>query len=410
MATISYAQNSEDVMLQRAFAHIERGFYVDVGAFHPETDSVTQAFYQRGWRGINIEPERNGAKSLKRDRPEDLNLRVVIGQSAGMRTFHQIAGTGLSTSSGEIAQKAADEHGFEIESVTLPCFTLSQILQDQEIDQIHFLKIDVEGAESQVLDGLDLHAIRPWIIVVEATEPRSQIENHQQWETLLTSRSYQFVYADGLNRFYLADEHPELRGAFQYPPNVFDEVVSYRLLQIHELLSENTPESQPNNASEYYNEIASKIATWQTKRHEDCRQLEQELAKVVDEKQHAWHVAAGLESELKKVKRSWSWRITFPWRLSVRGLVFGGRLVGLHKLFPTRSIGPRHENIIKHHLRLAEQKIRRLRKKSIGSKFLSRKSQVGRVTIVDDEPIASPRALQIHLDLQDAVTQNGKAA
>ncbi len=56
MTFISYAQNFEDVMLWRALKHVERGFYIDVGAFSPDLDSVTRAFSERGWRGINIEP------------------------------------------------------------------------------------------------------------------------------------------------------------------------------------------------------------------------------------------------------------------------------------------------------------------------------------------------------------------
>ena len=56
MSFISYAQNLEDVMLYRALKHVKRGFYIDVGAFNPLSDSITKAFYDHGWRGINIEP------------------------------------------------------------------------------------------------------------------------------------------------------------------------------------------------------------------------------------------------------------------------------------------------------------------------------------------------------------------
>lgn len=56
MTFISYAQNYEDVMLHRALKGVEKGFYIDVGANDPVQYSVTKAFYERGWRGINIEP------------------------------------------------------------------------------------------------------------------------------------------------------------------------------------------------------------------------------------------------------------------------------------------------------------------------------------------------------------------
>lgn len=56
---ISYAQNGEDVILNRLFPPEYKGFYVDAGAAHPDVHSVTRHFYERGWRGINIEPLQN---------------------------------------------------------------------------------------------------------------------------------------------------------------------------------------------------------------------------------------------------------------------------------------------------------------------------------------------------------------
>ena len=57
-----------------------RGFYIDVGANHPRIDSVTLAFYERGWRGINIEPLPHLHRELEQERPEDLNLNLAIGE------------------------------------------------------------------------------------------------------------------------------------------------------------------------------------------------------------------------------------------------------------------------------------------------------------------------------------------
>src|SRR5215470_12416094 len=66
MSFISYAQNYEDVMLWRALKHIDQGFYIDVGANDPDIDSVTKAFYERGWRGINVERRPSGSNAWKR--------------------------------------------------------------------------------------------------------------------------------------------------------------------------------------------------------------------------------------------------------------------------------------------------------------------------------------------------------
>ena len=53
---ISYAQNFEDVLLWRALKQVRNGFYIDIGAQHPEHDSVSKLFYDHGWRGVHVEP------------------------------------------------------------------------------------------------------------------------------------------------------------------------------------------------------------------------------------------------------------------------------------------------------------------------------------------------------------------
>ncbi len=70
--TISYAQNREDIIIDAFFKGKSSGFYVDVGANHPVVDSVTKLFYQKGWNGINIEPNPRMASLLIADRPRDI--------------------------------------------------------------------------------------------------------------------------------------------------------------------------------------------------------------------------------------------------------------------------------------------------------------------------------------------------
>ena len=79
MAMISYAQNFEDVVLMRALKDVNNGFYIDVGAFSPDFHSVTKAFYERGWRGINIEPNPECEAPFKSSRPRDVHLAVAVG-------------------------------------------------------------------------------------------------------------------------------------------------------------------------------------------------------------------------------------------------------------------------------------------------------------------------------------------
>jgi len=218
---ISYAQNCEDVMLYRALKHVERGFYIDVGAQDPVVDSVTKAFYERGWRGINIEPVRTYYDKLVGDRAEDINLMVAAGERGGDVAFFEVPDTGLSTTNRLYSERYANE-GRSVKEYFVSCLPLSAICTTYQVKEVHFLKIDVEGAEKAVLAGFDFSMVRPWIVLIEATDPSSQEPIYSDWEPLLLQQGYEFAYFDGLNRFYVAREKSELKSAFNTPPNIFD--------------------------------------------------------------------------------------------------------------------------------------------------------------------------------------------
>lgn len=218
---ISYAQNFEDVMLWRALGHVEHGFYVDIGAQDPVVDSVSLAFHEQGWHGIHVEPTAHYAKLLREQRPGDTVIQAAVGEPPGDLTFFEIPDSGISTLSPEIAAQHR-EHGYDVHETTTTVVTLASVLEPHQEHDLHWLKIDVEGFEHQVLDSWAACPVRPWIVVVESTLPLTQIENYQEWEPLLVERGYSFVYFDGLNRFYIAEAHQELKQAFSAPPNVFD--------------------------------------------------------------------------------------------------------------------------------------------------------------------------------------------
>ena len=226
---ISYAQNFEDVLLNRVFADKKTGFYIDVGAQHPLYDSVTKAFYERGWQGINIEPVKEYYELLAKERERDLNLNLAVGETKAELDFFELEGTGLSTLDRATAERLAAEEGYNINRYQIPIVTLADIFQQHLHCPIDFLKIDVEGWEEQVILGNDWSQFRPTVIVLEATIPNSPTRAETNITEILKERNYQRVYFDGLNDYYLANESSELNKHFATPPNVFDKFISYHL-------------------------------------------------------------------------------------------------------------------------------------------------------------------------------------
>ena len=125
--------------------------------------------------------------------------------------------------------------------ITVQADTLANICKQHvpEGAVIDFLKIDTEGYEEIVLKSADFERFRPVVLVVEATIPGvdplsvESPEERAVWhgfEGHLDSVGYDFVYFDGLNRFYLAREHAGKKGLFSMPVGIFDGV-DYRRLE-----------------------------------------------------------------------------------------------------------------------------------------------------------------------------------
>jgi hypothetical protein len=131
-------------------------------------------------------------------------------------------GGGLSTARFDIAKHHQEAFNCSITKTEVPSVTIDDVFSLCPSNTVHWLKIDVEGYEKEVLEGWRESDLRPWIIVIEATYPCSTVETHDSWEYLLLEKGYELVYRDGLNRFYLHQSKNDLRSRFIYPPNVFD--------------------------------------------------------------------------------------------------------------------------------------------------------------------------------------------
>lgn len=231
---ISYAQNREDVRLDRLFPRAVKGFYIDVGASTPVVDSVTKHFYELGWNGVNVEPA-SIFEELAEARQRDVNLNVGLSDQEGTLTLHEFPAPLSSAST--FAPDQAERHrdaGLEPVAREVPVTTLARVCENHVGDRpISFLSIDVEGLERHVLEGADFTRWRPLVVLVESTQPRtlawsgSWVPTHDEWEPILTKADYVFAAFDGLNRFYVRAEDSELADVLAVPVSVNDDFVPH---------------------------------------------------------------------------------------------------------------------------------------------------------------------------------------
>ena len=340
---ISYAQNGEDVRLWRAFSGMLEsnapGFYVEVGGWEPVDDSITNSFYLHGWSGVVVEPLREYSAAFTLARPRDRVVECLAGETIGESVLAVVPGTGLSTATPEhVAKYLAEGLATRTELVTVR--TLDDILEGflNEEQDIHFMTIDVEGSEGSVLRGLSLDRFRPWVLVVEATVPRSDVLA-VSWEERILDNGYLLATFDGLNRFYVASEHSKLREALETPPNVLD---NFRTIHYERALQELAKSAEERDAANRglaiaaeERDAANREAVALQARLELCRaqlqaardntaraveEREAETGRAGDMEARAADLEArllGLENQLSGLLGSRSWRITRPLRKSL---------------------------------------------------------------------------------------------
>jgi FkbM family methyltransferase len=172
----SYSQEGEDMILARIFEGQFSGFYVDVGAHHPQHLSNTYYFYLQGWRGINLDASPNSMTIFNKIRARDINLEIAISDISELLTYYAFNESAINGFCKPLVDELSRNERFEIIAETaIQTYSLSQVLDDYLPDGqvIDFLNIDVEGLDYQVLQSNDWKKYRPKIVLVESLQPSS---------------------------------------------------------------------------------------------------------------------------------------------------------------------------------------------------------------------------------------------
>lgn len=194
------AQDGEDAIIAELCPGRD-GVYVDVGAGDPISCSNTFRLWQRGWRGLLIEPRKEAVFDLCARRPGDFVYPVGVSSYDGVSRLRL---------QGSVSSMQADWNIEEQTKSFCNVETLATILAKFPAirDTCQLCSIDVEGHERQVLEGIDWATFRPRVFVVEyviygVSAPHSDIS--AQWEPLLLAQGYRFHQKTSLNKIYVRD-------------------------------------------------------------------------------------------------------------------------------------------------------------------------------------------------------------
>ncbi len=182
-----YGQSGEDIFIVRQFDKSYKGFFVDVGCFHPTKYNNTFRLYQRGWRGVNIDIDKIKIEGFNLRRPGDTNIQRAVSTKSGELTYWTNGFYSLVVTLDEDFTKERTKYDYRPRQVKAD--TLTNILdqtsyKDQHID---FLTVDAEGHDLPVLQSLDFDRYSPQLIAVEMQE--------STLDEILTTELYRFLLA-----------------------------------------------------------------------------------------------------------------------------------------------------------------------------------------------------------------------
>jgi FkbM family methyltransferase len=199
----SFSQAGEDLVMHFLFQQLQvlRPSYLDIGANLPVAGSNTYFFYNKGAKGVCIEPDPELYGLIREQRPRDVVLNAGIGLGAGrtgdLHVFPHPY-TGWNTFSGEEARRRVAESGIRIKEVKqLSLLDINEVIRDHFDPWPNFISIDVEGMDLAILQTLDFSRYRPEVICAETVAFGALNPGKKMTEIagLLGGKGY-FAYAD----------------------------------------------------------------------------------------------------------------------------------------------------------------------------------------------------------------------
>ena len=166
----SYSMDGEDVVISNYFKNKEKGFYIDIGCYHPIHRNNTFLLFKKGWQGMNVDIHDFSIELFNYARPKDLNYNFAVSnKNEKIKMFFQKELSQLSTIDQNQAIKVFQG---TIKEKEIQSYTLNEILNFSKLNnkKIDLLDIDVEAADLKVLQGLSFEKFNPELICIEIHE------------------------------------------------------------------------------------------------------------------------------------------------------------------------------------------------------------------------------------------------
>jgi FkbM family methyltransferase len=190
----------EDIFVRRFFKKFKKGFYVDVGAYHPIKGSLTRDLYKKNWTGINIDLSKISIDLFKLSRPKDINLRAAITDFDGKTFFYE---------NSPINQQNSLEENPNAQKIEIDCYKLNTILDNHEIKIVDYLNIDTEGSDFKVISTFNFKKFNPTLVSIEFNDYNFNNLINSDINILMEQNNYKLISKFGVTCFYTQKENLE---------------------------------------------------------------------------------------------------------------------------------------------------------------------------------------------------------
>ena len=132
----------------------KKGFYIDIGCYHPLKYSQTYKLYKLGWSGINLDISKESIDLFELFRSKDKNLNIGISNKAGFENFYFTKK--ISTTNSLNNKYLKESINFKKKFLRkIQTQTIDQLFEENNISEVDFLKIDCEGMDLSIIKTLD---------------------------------------------------------------------------------------------------------------------------------------------------------------------------------------------------------------------------------------------------------------
>ena len=190
-----YAEFAEDVMVNRILKKIKKGFYVDIGAYHPYKGSLTYNLYNRKWNGMNLDISKSSIDLFNIARPSDININCAVSEFNGETYYYENSPINQQNS---LIPQDSNQKKIKIQS-----YKLSEILKMQNINSVDYINIDTEGNELEVLMGIDFSKINPTLFTIEDNSFDLNNEIKKKKIIFLKEKNYELINIIGVTMFFV---------------------------------------------------------------------------------------------------------------------------------------------------------------------------------------------------------------